>query len=497
MSRAAELIRNEARKEIARRSLLHFCQRMMPQFDAAPHLVYLASLLEQVESGQLKRLVCSAFPRSGKSNLVAMMFPAWYLGRDPSRRIITASSSLVLAARNNRVTKSLIESPLFPFPECKISKVLSGTEDFETTVGFPEPGGSYAVGVLGTVSGKGADLLLLDDVVHDEGSPAERQSTWEWLTEIAYPRLNASGAIAGINTRWAMDDVYARILAGADAPQWAAIELPAWCTSPDTDPLGRKLGQLLWPDRWTREALEAQRVAMGSRSFSAQYLCQPSPPGGSIFQATWFERRFDPNQFLDYDRVVIALDPAASTSATADNSAIVVAGNVGAHYYVFDVLAGRWGYVRMREILTQTFERYEFLFRDRLTPVVRVEATSNGLAAYDELKSTCPDMPIEKIAAVANKVARAEAVSPLWESGSVALPQGATWIPEFVDEMTAFSGLSTSHDDRVDAQSLALSFLRNAQRNLCGIRVMGGEVVDNSWAAKQKYQPPGDGQMIW
>lgn len=446
MSRA-RVLAQAAHAELARRDLLAFATLIDEGFRSPPHIVYVARLLEKVERGELTRLCVIEPPGHGKSTLLAR-FMAHYLGRDSRRRIITGSASQELADRNSRNVRAIVDCQEWPF-EARLSSTTFAQSRWDL---IPGNGGLFSAGVGAAVTGWRANLLLCDDIVHDEGGQAERDTTWRWLTEIAMPRLEPDGAIVIIGTRWSQDDIFGRIMEAPDAGDWTFVVLPA--EARENDPLGREVGAPLWPERFSAQELTKRRIAQGSRSFDAQYNCDPTPLGGSTFQRSWFNGRFNPDSHDEFERVVISVDPAASTSSGADNSAIVVAASSKTRYYIVDCIAGRWPYTKLREMVLSVHAKNLDI------ESVLVESSSNGLAVIDELRQTTR-LPIVPIVPRGSKGSRAESVTGLFESGAVLLPEGAPWIREFVDEMTSFSPLGTSkHDDRVDACVQALVRLR-------------------------------------
>lgn len=269
--------------------LLDFTTQTYPRYTAAPHHRLLAAALERVERGELKRLMVFMPPRHGKSELASVRFPAWYLGRNPDRRIIAAAYGGNLANKFSRRTRNLIASPVYQriFPGTEVAGDAAAVQFWA----IKDRDGQYnAAGVGGGITGEGANLLLIDDPVKDAQdamSLTVREGTWEWYVSTAYPRLDdANGAIVLIQTRWHEDDLAGKLLAEAadGGDQWHVIRLPA--IAEDNDPLGRVRGEALWPVRFPAERLaEIERIEKPRGWWEALY--QQTPPealGGRYFR---------------------------------------------------------------------------------------------------------------------------------------------------------------------------------------------------------------------
>ena len=197
---------------LARKSLLEFARRMHPGWTDAPHLTRIAELLEAVDRGEIRRLIINLPPRHAKSTLASMLFPAWYLGRHPTRNVITVTHSQELSDRNSRAQREYVRDALWPF-DAKLSEDSTSVSRWNLNKG----GGNYAAGVETSVTGRGMDLCIIDDAHHDTGSDGEREAVWRWYTEILIPRLEPGGAIVAIGTRFAEDDMFGRMLAAEES----------------------------------------------------------------------------------------------------------------------------------------------------------------------------------------------------------------------------------------------------------------------------------------
>jgi predicted phage terminase large subunit-like protein len=428
-----------AQEELARRTLLDFAQRLVPDFHPARHLRYLANLLESVERGECRRLLVTLHPGSGKSTLL-QTFSGWYLGRNPRNKIIAASAGAELAERNSRASRALFNESAWPFDGVELSRDTTAMNRWSTKQG----GGLSAFGVGTDITGWRADLFVLDDLQNDALSLTERTALWEWYREVLMPRLEPEGAIVLIQQRWGEDDLPGRIMGAPDGEQWEVVRLPAMAE--ENDPLGRSLGESLWPERWSLAALEKRRVAMGSRAFQCAFQGNPIPAEGNLIKAEWLQR-YDvaPNGFK---KVICALDAAAKTGIRHDYSAIVKLGVTETGYYVLDV----W---RDKVEFPALMRRVKHLEDEDPRPSsIYVEDTSNAVALIQQLRDETR-LPIVPVSAKgSSKESRVEAITGTLEAKRVFLPNEAPWLLAFENELLAFP--ISRHDDMVDAFTLAL-----------------------------------------
>jgi predicted phage terminase large subunit-like protein len=295
----------------------------------------------------------------------------------------------------------------------------------------------------------GASVLIVDDALHDALSESEAETAWRWYSEVAVPRLEPGGATIMIGARFSEQDLCGRILASDDGPNWHVVNLPALAEGAD-DPLGRKPGEALWPERFSVEELAERRVRMGSRAFGAQFQQDPVPATGGMFQASWFRRRYG---ILPINLTRIqAVDGAWKTGVSNDYSCLATWATDGVEFFLLDVWRRK---VEFHDLKRRVVEEY-----DRHDPsAVFVEAAASGLALISELRRTT-GIPIIARTPLGSKEARAERVTPLFEAGKVLLPQSAPWLDEWIKEHLRF-GAGATHDDQVDTTSLALHELRN------------------------------------
>jgi len=263
----------------ARRSLLAFTEHTLPQYQRAAHQQLIAEKLEAVERGEIDRLMIFMPPRHGKSELASKRFPAWCLGKNPKRQIIAASYNSDLASDFGRNVRNIVAEPEYGqvFPGVTLSPDSQAANRFNTNAK-----GTYVAAGVGTaVTGRGADIALIDDPFKDReeaDSERRRETVWDWYRSTLYTRLMPGGAIVLIQTRWHEDDLAGRLLE-QDPEQWDVLELPA---------LHPERGAL-WPEWYDEGALLRIKETIGPREWSALYQQQPQPDEGTFFQRDWFK----------------------------------------------------------------------------------------------------------------------------------------------------------------------------------------------------------------
>ena len=434
--------------ELAREDLAVYSALVWPKFELPAHLKLLVQELERVERGECDRLMIFEPPRHGKSLLTSQLFPAWYLGRRPSSSIIATSYGGELAADFGRAVRGFVADPLQRaiFPQCILSEDSAAVHRLGTTRG----GAYFAVGAGGPITGRGADLLLIDDPIkgfEQAFSVTERRSLQRWYESTAYTRLQPGGAVILIQTRWHNDDLAAWLLREHADENWRVISLAA--LAEPSDLLGRREGEALWPARFPADVLERIRSAVGTQAWTAQYLQRPVPEEGSVFKYEWF-LTFPAREPPECPQILLSLDTAFKASEAADYSVIQA-----------------WGKLKNGfALLAQWRERAEFgallkgavAMAERFSPnYVLIEDAASGQSLVQTLKSSTR-LPILPVKPLGDKVARAHACAPMVESGRVFTPDQAGWRRDFLDEVCSFP--SAPHDDMVDAMSQALNYLR-------------------------------------
>ena len=281
------LLQEKRARLAASETLTAFTEYTFPQYRTAEHHKLICEKLEAVERGEIDRLMIFMPPRHGKSELASKRFPAWYLGRNPEKQVITASYNSDLAGDFGRQVRNIVREQRFRnvFPSVTLAEDSQAANRWNTSAG-----GSYVAAGVGTaVTGRGAHLLLIDDPVKDREeaeSETRRETVWNWYSSTAYTRLMPGGAVILIQTRWHEDDLAGRLLEaeakGGD--KWEKLILPAILSN----------GEALWPDWYPIDALNRTKAAIGPRDWSALYQQQPAPDDGTFFLKAWFKRHETP-----------------------------------------------------------------------------------------------------------------------------------------------------------------------------------------------------------
>lgn len=277
----------------------------------------IAEQLERVEKGEIKRLMLFVPPRHGKSQLASIDFPAWFLGRHPEKEIITSSYSAELAQDFGYKTRNLVNSQ--EYQELFQTKLRDDSKSKAKWL-TQEGGGYTAVGVGGAITGRGADILIIDDPVknrEEAESKVVRNKIWNWYTSTAYTRLEKNAAVILIMTRWHMDDLAGRLLQaekeGGD--KWEVVKFPAIAIQ---DEKHRNAGDALWPEKYNIEALQSIKKTVGTYDWSSLYQQNPVLSETQEFKEEYYKyRTFEEVEALD-TRNVLTLDTAISQKASAD-----------------------------------------------------------------------------------------------------------------------------------------------------------------------------------
>ncbi|MGO9449996.1 MAG: phage terminase large subunit [Candidatus Binataceae bacterium] len=432
--------------ETARAGLAAYAAAQYHKFALPPHLALLVETLEAVEHGALDRVVVCMPPRHGKSLIASQLFPAWYLGRNPGRSIIAAAYGSELATDYGRRVRNFVAARLHReiFPGCTIADDSDSVHRFHTTAG----GAYFALGAGGAITGRGADLLLIDDPIKnrdDANSPAFRRSLQGWYESVAYPRLEPGGAVVLIQTRWHEDDLAGWLLREHATENWQVITLPALAESADS--LGRLEGEPLWPERFSFKALARIRTSIGGAAFVSLYQQRPAAAQGNIFRRDWFVPYGGP---IECTRTVFSLDCAFKAGQSNDYSVRAVLSESKTGYHIRLISRGRWEFPELKRQAVALAA----IWRPN---AVLVEDAASGQSLIQALRAETR-LPILPVRPLGDKVARAHAVSPLVESGRVCVPEAAPWLNDFLDEVASFP--AAPHDDQVDALTQALNWMR-------------------------------------
>jgi predicted phage terminase large subunit-like protein len=385
-------------------------------------------------------------PRHGKSLLSTQLFPAWYLGKNPGHSVISASYSQDLADDFGRKVRNLVADPLHfaIFPKCRLSDDSSGMRRFNTVHG----GSYFAVGRGAGLTGRGAHLLLLDDLLKDrEEAQSEviRRGLHDWYGSVAYTRLQPGGAIVNIQTRWHEDDLGGRLLREHTDDGWDVLCLPAIA---ETDESFRKAGDALWPQKYPLPALQQIRTAIGGAAWASLYQQRPSAAEGAVFQRAWWRSYSEAP--TGFKKIVLSLDTAFKTGAENDYSVGTVWGVTRSGFYLLHLWRQRVEFPELKRKLATLAAEWN-------PNVILVEDKASGQSLIQELRADTT-LPVKPIKVEHDKLTRAHAVTPVIEAGRVYLLEKAPWLETFLDETAAFP--NAPFDDTVDSVTQALNYMR-------------------------------------
>lgn len=447
-----------------RDNLLGYCASQFAEFKPGEHHKLIASKLEQVEAGKLKRLCVLMAPRHGKSKLGTELYPSWFLGRDPKRRVLSLSYGQDLADVFGRSVRNYMRSPTYAalFPNCQLASDSSSTRRFNTTAG-----GSYAsIGVGGPTTGRGADLLIMDDLIKDReqaDSTTYRGNLIDWYKSVARTRLQPGGAIVLIQTKWGTNDFVSWLLSETSHENWEVISLPALALS--NDPLNRKPGEALWPASYPLEALSQIRETLGSRDWQALYQQCPLADSDVIIRQEWL-RFYSESPFSrslaatmlgapDVELEIIASWDLSFGGKGAGSS--FVCGQVWLRNpqtefcYLIHQYREQAGFVETLDAIAE--------INDRFKPTTTlIENKASGPGAIDTLRERIPNLRAIEVSA--SKSDRVYKIVSMFERGEVWLPdvKSYPWVKPLLTEIESFPMANT--DDCVDALSQALGYFQ-------------------------------------
>lgn len=428
----------------AQHSLLAYASRLYPPFQNARHHSAIIAKLEAVERGEIKRAMFFMPPRHGKTLTTSEIFPAWFLGRDPSRLIMAATHGQELADATGRKVRNILadERHTEIFPDCQLSKDSMAAHRFNTTAG-----GQYiGAGRGGSFTGRGADLLLIDDPLKDRdeaNSPTIRAGLHEWYASTAYSRLHPGAAVIIISTRWHEDDLCGWLLREHAHENWDVLSLPAIAEADGVD--WRKEGEALWPERFDEEALRRIRITSGA-NWASLYQQRPAAIEGAVFRREWWKYFTAAPEFK---RIVQFWDTAFKSGAENDFSVCTTWGETATAYFLLDVWRERIEFPELKRTAIALYDKWK-------AHAVLVEDKASGQSLVQELQRETK-LPVVPWKVDKDKVARATAVTPLVEAGRVFLPERAPWLLAYLDELSSFP--TAPHDDQVDSTTGALAYL--------------------------------------
>jgi predicted phage terminase large subunit-like protein len=384
------------------------------------HIEAMAYELDKLMHNETRHLIITIPPRHLKSICTSVALPAYMLGHDPTKRIICVSYSGELAVKHANDCRIVMNSEWYrrAFPRTRIDPGKNTESEFNTT----ERGFRLSTSVGGTLTGRGGDLIIIDDPIKpaDAMSDTTRQRLIDWYGTTLMSRLDDKerGAIMLVMQRLHVGDLAGHLLEGGE---WRHLNLPAIAEIEQSIEIGpgrfhtRKIGDLLHPARESRRTLEAMKAAMGSATFSAQYQQSPIPPGGNMIDWNWF-RWFEPNGDVEVDDVVISWDTAMKATEFADYSVGTVWGRKGDLYYLIDLIRVRLGYPALRRKVNEVYDQWRWQ-----DPTILIEDAGSGTSLLQDLYEQ--NIPAAGIKPEGDKVMRMSAQTAKIEAGAVHLPR--------------------------------------------------------------------------
>lgn len=457
---------DQIRYELARRFYKQYFLLSNPGYKIMPHINLIMDKLQKIIDGEQHYYIFEMPPRHGKSATISETFPSYFISKNPDKEVMMVSYSAELSldfGRKNRRKFSEMADKIFGL---KVSRSQGSVKEWG-----PEghKGRVMSTSITGGATGRGADLLIIDDPVKNEqdaSSSVIRERIWsEWQSTFS-TRLHPGSSVIVIMTRWHEDDLVGRLLREKSYP-WEEIRLPA-VAEDDDDLLGRSEGEPLAPQLgWNAEWATKQKLRVGSRTWAALYQQRPTPQAGTVIRRDWIHYYVDSEATRQnlglsrdvkimpkrWDKQVQSWDATFKDAQTSDYVAGTVWGTNGAEFYLIDTHHERMDFPTTIKAINAMSDRY---------PMARakyIEDKANGSAVIATLKNKLSG--IVPVTPNGGKEVRLNAVAPLFEAGNVFVPH-PSWKPEYGDYVTELLGFPYApHDDWVDSTSQALSHIGN------------------------------------
>jgi predicted phage terminase large subunit-like protein len=451
------LERAQARKQGAS-SFLAFVKRVWPNFVEGYHHKIMADAFERVARGELKRLIINMPPRHTKSEFASHLFPAWFMGQHPDKYVIQSSNTSDLAVDFGRKVRDLIKEKVFQeiFPDCQIHDEVAAAGKWQTQ----QKGQYFAIGVGGTLTGRGGDLIIIDDPHSEqeakqaETRPEIYDGVFEWYTSGPRQRVQPGAAIVIVMTRWSKRDLTGRVLKSAAekdvVDDWEVIELPAILPS----------GKPIWPEYWPEKEILAIKEELPIPKWMAQYQQRPTAEEGALVKREWWQRwtHKDPPHC---EFVIQSWDTAFEKTQRSDYSACTTwgvfyrehpdTGKLMPNVILLDAYRARMEFPQLKQKAIELYKLWE-------PEAFIVEKRASGISLIQELRLM--GIPVSEFTPGRgnDKIARVNSVSDLFHSGVVWAPDSHRWADEVIEEFAEFP--AGEHDDYVDSATMALKRYR-------------------------------------
>jgi predicted phage terminase large subunit-like protein len=421
------------------------------------HIEVIAAKLAAVREGKIRRLIINLPPRHLKSLMASIAFPAWCLGHDPSAQILCVSYAQDLADKLARDCRGIMTSPWYrQIFRTRLAAHRQAVQEFITTA----QGYRLATSNGGVLTGRGADIILIDDPLKPEEalSDAQRQAANDWFDHTLYSRQNDKrrGAIVIIMQRLHEDDLVGHVL---EQEPWEVVRFPAIAEADEVHEIQtiwgpqsfrRRHGEALHPEREPLDTLERIRRTVGEYNFAGQYQQTPAPLGGGMVKENWFKRYAANERPESFERIVQSWDTANKATELSDFSVCTTWGVTGKDLFLLNVLRQRLEYPALKRAVREQ----QSLFN---ASVVLIEDKASGTQLIQEL-IVDGFHQVTRYKPECDKIMRLHAQTAIIENGFVHLPEAAPWLVEYLHEMTVFP--RGKHDDQVDSTAQFLDWFK-------------------------------------
>ena len=447
-----ELRESRASLQAAKTNMLGFAQAVYPGFKIGPHHKKLAKIFTDVVEGRKKRVIINIAPRMGKSEFSSYLFPAYFLGKYPEKKIIMGTHTAGLSEDFGRRIRNLIDSEEYRevFPQTMVADDQKAAGKWSTSAG----GQYYAAGVGGALAGRGADLFVIDDPHSEQDVKSNSRlafdTAWSWFQTGPLQRLMPGGGIIIVMTRWSLLDLTGRLIdyqtKNPEAVPWEIVELPAILNDGEEDE------KSLWPEQWSLEALKSTKASIDPRYWNAQYMQQPTSENSAIVSRKMW-RIWEPEDPPKCEYIIQSWDTAFETKNNSDYSACTTWGifyneeeNDTPQVILLDAIKDRMAFPELKVVALKQYKEWE-------PDAFIVEKKAAGAPLIQELRAL--GIPVQEFSPSRgnDKMVRVNAVADLFSSGKVWAPD-TRWAREVIEEMAAFP--VGEHDDYVDTTTQAL-----------------------------------------
>ena len=463
-------ISEEEKKEKAQNNFLYFTKHIWPEFIEGKHHKIISEKFDKLATGEIKRLIVNMPPRHKKSEIASTLLPAWMIGREPKLKIIQTTHTGELAVRFGRKAKTLIDSPEYQeIFQTRLREDSQAAGRWETAQG----GEYFAAGVGGAITGRGADLLIIDDPhsEQDAMNMTALERAYEWYTSGPRQRLQPGGKIVCVMTRWNTKDLTGILLKNQSEPksdQWDIVEFPAIMPS----------GKPVWPEYWKLDELESVKASLSLGKWNAQWMQNPTSEEGAILKREWW-KDWDKDYIPKLEHVIQSYDTAFMKKETADYSAITTWGifreneDSPAQLLLLDAVKDRFEFPELRRVAKEQYDYWQ-------PETVLVEAKASGLPLTYELRNMGIPVVNYTPSRGNDKHTRVNSVAPLFESGNIWAPLSKQFAQEVIEECAAFP--FGDHDDLVDSTTQAVMRFRQ------GGLLMHPEDYEDEKTPQKKYK---------